>query len=171
MGLGDRIQYALKGRMQRHMAPGPVLGAGLLFLLSEPLTLLSISRAWGIGLRFSLGERCCHYQRGPRKIEAAGNRRHLWGEQPRIGPRTKRNHWRENLGCLPSDEHFSRSPKFGLAFACMPCRRFVAGEPSVLRARSRRSSHSPHNARADQRFRSQKYRFPPFPQSNRAAVA
>jgi hypothetical protein len=47
--------------------------------------------------------------RGPRKIKAASNRRHLWGEQHRIEPRTKRNHWWENLGCLTSDDHFSRS--------------------------------------------------------------
>jgi hypothetical protein len=40
----------------------------------------------------------------------AGNRRHLWGEQHRIEPRTKRNHWWANLGCLTSDDHFSRSP-------------------------------------------------------------
>jgi hypothetical protein len=47
---------------------------------------------------------------GPRKIEAAGNRRHLWAEQHRIKPRTKRNHWWANLGCLPTVDHFSRSP-------------------------------------------------------------
>jgi hypothetical protein len=47
---------------------------------------------------------------GPRKIEAAGNRRHLWREQHRIEPRTKRNHWWANLGCLTSDDYFSRSP-------------------------------------------------------------
>jgi len=47
---------------------------------------------------------------GPRKIAAAGNRRHLWREQHRIEPRTKRNRWWANLGCLPSDDHFSRSP-------------------------------------------------------------
>jgi hypothetical protein len=50
---------------------------------------------------------CGKLFRGPRKIEAASNRRHLWGEQHRIEPRTKRNHWRANLGCLTSDDHFS----------------------------------------------------------------
>ncbi len=48
--------------------------------------------------------------RGPRIIGAVGNRRHPWGEQHRIEPRTKRNHSWANLGYLTSGDHFSRSP-------------------------------------------------------------
>jgi hypothetical protein len=47
---------------------------------------------------------------GTSKIEAAGNRRRLWGEQHGIKPRTKRNHLWANPGCLTSEDHFSRSP-------------------------------------------------------------
>jgi hypothetical protein len=51
-------------------------------------------------------------------MEAAGKRRPLWGEQHRIEPRTKRNHWWANLGCLTSDDHFSRSPIAGRLGCC-----------------------------------------------------
>src|SRR6266550_4077762 len=46
--------------------------------------------------------------RGPRIIGAVENRRHPWGEQHRIEPRTKRNHSWANLGYLTSGDHFSR---------------------------------------------------------------
>jgi hypothetical protein len=38
--------------------------------------------------------------RGPRKIPVACSRRHLWGEQHRIGRGTNRNHSRANSGQL-----------------------------------------------------------------------
>jgi hypothetical protein len=48
--------------------------------------------------------------RGPRKIDVAGNRGHVWGEQHRIKTRTKRNHWRVNSGPLTISGNYSRSP-------------------------------------------------------------
>ena len=48
--------------------------------------------------------------RGPRIIALAGNRKRLWGEQPRIETRTNRNHWRVNSRCLTIGGNYSRSP-------------------------------------------------------------
>ena len=48
--------------------------------------------------------------RGPRIIAVAGNRKRLWGEQPRIETRTNRNHWRVNSRCLTIGGNYSRSP-------------------------------------------------------------
>ena len=51
--------------------------------------------------------------RGPRNIAGASSRRHLWGEQHRIGKGTNRNHSRANSGQLTSGDNFSRSPLAG----------------------------------------------------------
>jgi hypothetical protein len=48
--------------------------------------------------------------RGPRNIAGACSRRHLWGEQHRIGRGTNRNHSRANSKQLASGDDFSRSP-------------------------------------------------------------
>src|ERR1035437_4948722 len=48
--------------------------------------------------------------REPRIIAAAGNRRHLWGEQHGIETRTKRNHSWVNSGRLTIGGNYSRSP-------------------------------------------------------------